>query len=308
MSATQDDNSTKDSLSTEEQLNDLRKKYVAADNVWKIASVVVLFLALVYVVLIFMKLLDISFYVDAIVAVVLLALMFFCIYLLPHFLKTSSKQKEYFAKYKEAYLKTTLENAFKDGEYSDYEKVSARDLTKITVLKKAKGAVANDCIRGQYKKIPFSRYDLALRYGKKKASSECVLIITELKTKIKSEVQIVENSFIIGGIEYEQPETFCKILSKDEKFNEKFEVFAQDQDDGEKLLKDKLINKLKKLDVGGPVAIFCDKNEMCLIIKKKKDPMEAPIHTPVKEKKALKEAEKEVENIKIWIELIDDCL
>lgn len=308
MSTTQDVNEKKNQKTTEEQLNALRKRYLAADNIWKVASLVVLLLACSYVLLIFNRVINATIYVDAIVALVFLSSLFFCIYLLPHLLKTSSKQKDYFTKYKEEYLKNTLEQEFKEGEYSDYEKVSSRDLTKITMLKKAKGAVANDCIKGTYKKIDFCRYDLALRYGKKKASSNCVLIITELKTKLKSEVQIVENSFKIGGMDYEMPEKFCKLLSSDNKFDEKFSVFAEDQDDGQKFLKDKFVGKLRKLDVGGPVAIFCDKDEICLIIKKRKDPMEAPIHTPVKEKKAKEDAYEEVDTIKAWIEILDDCL
>lgn len=293
---------------TEDQLNALRKKYLLTDNVWKISSVGVLLVALIYIFLEFSRVIDVDFYVNAIVAVIILAALFFCIYLLPHLLKSNSKQKEYFTKYKETYLKPTLEDAFSNGEYTDYEKVSSRDLTKITILKKAKGAVANDCIRGKYKNINFCRYDLALRYGKKKASSNCVLIITDIKTRLKSEVQIVENNFEVGGIEYEQPESFCKILSKDDKFDEKFSVYAKDQDDGEKFLRNSLVNKIRKFKVNGPFAIFCDKGEMCLIIKKKKDAMEAPIHTPVREKKAIKDAMEKVEIIKDWIEILEDCL
>lgn len=291
---------------TEEQIESLRKKYLKSDVIWKIASIIVLLLTLAYIVLVFKKILDVELYVNAIIAVVLLIAIFICVYMLPHFLKMNSKMKDYSTHYKETFLKPVLENAFKQGDYSDYEKISTKDLTRISMLKKAKSAVANDCIRGTYKDIKFLRYDLALRYGKKKASSDCVLIVAAVDTKLKSELQIIGNNFKVGGMEYEQPETYCKILSSNESFDAKFAVYAKEQNDGQKFLKASLASKIAKINLGGPIAIFFDKDEVCLIIKKNKDAMEAPVYSKVKRNKAEKEADEEVKAIKDWIELLKE--
>lgn len=290
---------------TEEQIEALRKQYLKSDVIWKIASIIVLLLTLVYIVLIFKKILDVELIVNAIIALVLLVAIFVCVYLLPHFLKMNSKMKEYSTHYKDTFLKPVLEGAFKQGDYSDYEKISTKDLTRISMLKKAKSAVANDCIRGTYKDVKFLRYDLALRYGKKKSSSDCVLIVASVDTKLKTELQIVGNNFKIGGMTYEQPETFCKLLSSNESFDSKFAVYAKEQEDGQKFIKASLASKIAKLNLGGPIAVFFDKDEVCLIIKKK-DAMEAPVYSRVKKSRAEKEAGEEVEAIKEWIELLKE--
>ena len=297
-----------ETLSPEDEVNALRVKYLKADIIWKIVSVLVFILTGTYIFLVFKKIIDLELYASSIIVLVLLVLIFICIYMLPHFLKTNSKHKAYSTRYKEVYLKPTLKEAFTDGDYTDYEKISTRDLTRNSMLKKAKSAIANDCVRGVYKKTPFLRYDLALRYGKKKAGSECVMIVTQIKTGLKSEVQIIGNDFKIGGMDYNQPETYCKILSSNEKFDSKFSVYAKEQDDGQKFLKAALASKISGFKAGGPIALFFDKDEVSLIVRKKKDAMEAPVYKKVKKETAIKEANDEVKIIKESIEFLNYCL
>lgn len=291
---------------TEEQIDALRKKYLKADFIWKCASVLVLAITVVYIVLTLMKKFEVELYISAIITLILLIAIFICVYMLPHFLKMSSKMKEYSTHYKDTFLKPMLENAFKYGDYSDFEKISTRELTRISMLKKAKSAVANDCIRGEYKDIKFLRYDLALRYGKKKSSSNCVLIVASVDTKLKSEVQMIGKNFKIGGMEYDQPENYCKILSSNESFDSKFDVYVKEQDDGQKFLKASMAGKIAKINLGGPIAIFFNEEDICLIVKKKKDAMEAPVYSKVKRSRAEKDAEEEIEIIKDWIELLKE--
>ncbi len=297
-----------ETLSPEDEVNALRVKYLKADIIWKIVSVLVFILTGTYIFLVFKKIIDLELYASSIIVLVLLVLIFICIYMLPHFLKMNSKHKAYSTRYKEVYLKPTLKEAFTDGDYTDYEKISTRDLTRNSMLKKAKSAIANDCVRGVYKKTPFLRYDLALRYGKKKAGSECVMIVTQIKTGLKSEVQIIGNDFKIGGMDYNQPETYCKILSSNEKFDSRFSVYAKEQDDGQKFLKAALASKISGFKAGGPIALFFDKDEVSLIVRKKKDAMEAPVYKKVKKETAIKEANEEVKIIREWIEILNDCL
>ncbi|MBO7420058.1 MAG: hypothetical protein J6U06_02925 [Spirochaetaceae bacterium] len=204
-------------VTPEESVNALRIKYLKADLVWKIVSLLVFIATGAYVVLVFKKVINLNLWGNSVVVLILLVAIFVCVYMLPHFLKMGSKHKAYSSKYKEAFLKPTLEEAFSKGEYNETEKISTRDLTRNSMIKKAKSAVANDCISGVYKKIPFLRYDLALRYGKKKAGSDCVMIVAQYKSHLKSEVQIIGNDFKIGGMDYEQPESFCKKHYLDER-------------------------------------------------------------------------------------------
>jgi len=292
---------------SEEEVNALRVRYLKADVIWKIASVLVFALTAGYIVLAFKKVIDLEFYASSVAVLILLGAIFICIYLLPHFLKMNSKHREYSTKYKEAFLKPTLEEAFSKGEYTDYEKISTKDLTQNSMLKKAKSALANDCIRGSYQKIPFLRYDLALRYGKKKATSDCVMIVAQVDTKLDHEVQIIGNDFKIGGMDYDQPESFCKILSSESSFDSKFSVYAKEQNEGQKFLKQSLINKISKYKAGGPIALFFDRDEVSIIIRKNKDAMEAPVYKKVKKDKAVKEANEEVKAIKEWIDILEDC-
>lgn len=293
---------------TDEEIDALRKKYRNADIIWKTASVFVVLLSAAFVVALFKKWLSFELMIDAIIALVILLLIFFCVYLLPHFLKMSSKLKEYSTAYKAAFLRPTLEDAFSDGSYKDYDKVSTKDLTKISMLKKARSAEANDCVRGNYNGISFSRYDLALRYGKKKATSTCVMIVADIKTHIRHEVQIVNKDFNIGGMTYEQPEDFCKILSSNESFDKKYNIYAKEQDEGKKFADDRFVNKIAKFKAGGPIAVFADNDNVYLIVRKKRDAMEAPVYNSVKRKQAVKEAKEEVDLIKDWMDILKTCV
>ncbi|MBO4347166.1 MAG: DUF3137 domain-containing protein, partial [Lachnospiraceae bacterium] len=134
------------------------------------------------------------------------------------------------------------------------------------------------------------------------------MIVTQIKTGLKSEVQIIGNDFKIGGMDYNQPETYCKILSSNEKFDSRFSVYAKEQDDGQKFLKAALASKISGFKAGGPIALFFDKDEVSLIVRKKKDAMEAPVYKKVKKETAIKEANEEVKIIREWIEILNDCL
>jgi len=298
----------KENITPEESVNALRIKYLQADLVWKLVSLLVFVATGVYVFLVVKKVINLALWGNSLIVLLLLTAIFVCVYMLPLFLKTGSKHKAYSSKYKEVFLKPTLEEAFSKGEYSEFEKISTRDLTRNSMIKKAKSAVANDCISGVYQKIPFLRYDLALRYGKKKAGSDCVMIVAQIKTHLKSEVQIIGNDFKIGGMDYEQPEAYCKILSSVEKFDSKFSVYAKDQEDGQKFLKQSFAEKIIKFKAGGPIALFFDRDEVSLIIRRNKDAMEAPVYRKVKKSQAVKEAGEEVEIIKEWIEVLEDCM
>lgn len=293
---------------TDEEIDALRKNYRNADIIWKAASVFVIFLSAAFVVALFKKWLAFEFVVDAIIALVILVLIFICVYLLPHFLKMSSKLRAYSTAYKAAFLSPTLEEAFSDGSYKDYDKVSTKDLTKISMLKKARSAEANDCVRGTYNGIVFSRYDLALRYGKKKGTSTCVMIVVDIKTHIKHEVQIVNKDFNIGGMTYEQPEDFCKILSANEAFDKKYNIYAKEQEEGKKFVDDRFVGKIVKFKAGGPIAVFADNDNVYFIVRKKKDAMEAPVYSKINRKQAVKEAKEEVELIKDWLDIIKTCI
>lgn len=295
-------------LSIEEEVNRLRKAYRKADIIWKTASICMLVITVLYIICVFKKVFDVEGYLNAILAIVMLLGIFVCVYLLPYFLGMNSKMKAYSTKYKEVFIKPILEEAFSKSEYNDYDKISTRDLTKISMLKKAKSAVANDCIRGRYKDIKFLRYDLALRYGKKKSSSDCVLIIAEVDTGLKEELQIIDKEFKIGGVVYDQPENYCKLLSSNEAFDKQYNIYAKEQKEGQKFLGSSIVGKIAKFKAGGPIAVFFDKDEIYFIVKKNKDVMEAPVYKEAKKSKAAREAENEVKVIREWIEILDDCI
>ena len=240
--------------------------------------------------------------------VLLLLLVFFCIYLLPVLLKKNKKYKAYSLAYKMAYVKPLLEETFGEGTYSETEKVSLKEITEFSMIRKAKSAMANDCVNGVYDSVPFLRYDLTLRYDKKGATTDCVLIATDIKTHLKDELQIIHEQFRIGGSDYEQPEGYCKILSGKDAFDKKFNIYTKDQKEGEKFAKDLPFKDLEKLSHKTPIAIFFDRKKVYLVIKRDKDVMEAPIYRPVREERCLKEAGEEVEIIKSWIRILKDCV
>ncbi len=295
-------------LTREERLNKMRKEFRKIESVWLIACTLSLIGTFVYLFFVYkMKLLAGS-PLRFVFIVLLLALVFFCIYLLPVLLKKNKKYRAYSMAYKIAYVKPLLEETFGEGTYSESGKVVLKDITEFSMLRKAKSAVANDCVNGVYENVPFLRYDLTLRYDKKSATADCVLIATDIKTHLKDELQIVHDQFKIGGNEYEQPEGYCKVLSGKEGFDKKFSVYTKNQKEGEDFAKDLPFKDLEKLSHKTPIAVFFDRKKVYLVIKRDKDVMEAPIYRPVKEERCIKEAGEEVEIIKSWIGILKKCI
>ena len=295
-------------LTREQKLNKMRKDYCTVETVWLLMCILSLLGTFAYLFFVYKMGLFSGSPLKIIFIIVLLALVTFCIYLLPVILKKNQKYKAYSTEYKKAYIKPLLEETFGEGTYSHEEKISIKEITEFSLLKKAKSALANDCVNGVYEGVPFLRYDLTLRYDKKSATADCVLIACEIKTHLKEELQIVHNQFKIGGADYEQPEGYCKVLSGKENFDKKFCIYAREQEEGEKFAKKTEHARLEKLAKKAPIAVFFDKKKVYLVIKRDKDVMEAPVYRPVREDRCLKEAGEEVEIIKTWISLLKDCV
>lgn len=291
-------------ISREAKLNKMRLEFRKLETFWIIMCAVSLIGTFVYLFFVYkFKILPGS-PLRYVFMVLLLVLVFFCIYMLPVLLKKNKKYKAYSLAYKKAYVKPILEETFGAGSYSEEEKVSIKEITEFSMLKKAKSALANDCVSGVYKDIAFLRYDLTLSYDKRSATTNCVLIAMEYRTKLKKELQIIQDTFKIGGAEYEQPEGYCRILSGRDDFDKHFSVYCENQKEGEDFIRDIRYKDVEKLTKRIPTAIFFDQKKVYLVIKRDRDVMEAPIYRPVKEERSIKEAGEEVELIKSWISII----
>lgn len=292
----------------EQKLNSMRREFRKTETLWLVCCCVSLIATFVYLFFIYKKQLFADSPLKYIFIVVLLVFVFFCIYLLPVLLKKNKKYKAYSQEYKKMYIKPLLEKAFGEGTYKGTERISLEGITEFSLLRKAKSALANDCVNGVYDQVPFLRYDLTLRYDKKSSTSDCVLIATEIKTHLKDELQIVHEKFKIGGTDYDHPEGYGKVSSGKESFDKKFSVYAKDIKEGERFAKRLEHAKLEKLARKDPIAVFFDKKKVYLVIKRDKDVMEAPVYRPVKEERCIKEAGEEVDIIKSWIDFLKDCV
>lgn len=294
-------------ISEDEKIELLRKDCLKRDLIWKAMSVLSVMIAVVYFVLyvtgIVPRDLDILAYL--LIALVILIVIFTCVYMLPVVLKINKHAKKYSNAYKNTYLKPVLEDAFKSADYDPSEKVSIKDITEMSMLKKAKSAVANDCIEGSYKGTKFSRFDLALSYDKEKASSDCVLITCKIKTNLSSELQIVSKDFKTGSTVYQMPEGYTKVMSGRDNFDKRYNMYAKNESEAKAFMKDSFANKLVKTHFGGPIAIFAEKGKVYMVIRRKKDVMEAPLYKKVSRAGAEKEAKEEIDIIKSWIGLVN---
>lgn len=291
-----------------EKLNNLRKAYRNADLLWKCITTVVVILAFVYIYVAYMKLLFEDGSLRVILAIVFLVAIPFCLYILPMILKMSSKFKAYNTEYKNNFLQEKIHKEFPKADYKAKERISIKEISECSMIKRARSASANDCIEGTYKGVDFLRYDMELSYKKRRKVSDCVLIACSNRTELKSEIQIVQKDFSIGKTAYEKPEGYTEYVSGNESFDKEFAVYAQDAEEAINFVDKELMRKLEKFSGGGPIAAFFDKRKVYLIIRRKKDAMEAPVYKAVKESVCRKEAEKEADVIKKWLELLEQCV
>jgi len=295
-------------LTQVEKLNELRKKYRNADLLWKSIIVVVVLLVLVFIYLSYKKLVFGEGPGRIIVACILLLAIPFSLYILPLILKMSSKFKAYNSEYKNAFLQEKIRAELPKSDYKADDRISIKEISECSMIRKARSANANDCIEGTYKGVDFLRYDMELSYKKRGRTSECVLIACKNRTELNSEVQIIARDFKIGKQIYEKPEGYQEYTTGDQKFDKDFVVYAVNQETATEFFDNELMRKLRKFSGGGPIAAFFDKKKVYLIIRRRKDAMEAPIYKAVRENACKKEAEKETEVIKNWVELLHDCV
>jgi hypothetical protein len=308
MGADMTDNTKPEEETREQRLNGMRREFRKTESLWLACCGLSLIATFAYLFLIYKMNLLAGSPLKYIFIVVLLLVVFFCIYFLPIFLKKNKKYKVYSTEYKKAFIKPLLEEAFGEGTYTGTEKMSLDGITDFSLLRKAKGAMANDCVNGVYDQVPFLRYDLTLRYDKKSATTDCVLIATDIKTHLKDELQIIHDKFKISGADYDHPEGYGKVSSGKDSFDKKFSVYAKDVKEGERFAKKLNYSKLEKLARKDPIAVFFDKKKVYLVIKRDKDVMEAPVYHSVKEERCIKEAKEEVDIIKSWIDFLKDCV
>ncbi len=295
-------------LSQVDKLNAMRKKYRNADIIWKCITTLVVILAFVYIYLAYMKLIFADGPMRVILAIVFLVAIPFCLYVLPMILKMSSKFKSYNTEYKNNFLQEKIHQEFPKADYKAKERISIKEISECSMIKKARSASANDCIEGTYRGVDFLRYDMELSYKKRRKVSDCVLIACNNRTELSSEIQIVQKNFSIGKVAYEKPESYSEYVSGNERFDKEYAVYAQNIEEAVSFVDKELMRKLEKFNGGGPIAAFFDKKKVYLIIRRKKDAMEAPIYKAVKEATCRKEAEKEAEVIRNWVDILHDCV
>lgn len=292
-------------LTLEQKLNEKRKAYRNGDLLYKSISIAVIVLSMAYAVGLFMGFLADWDVVRYILGIVLLVAMFFSIFILPRILKLSKKYKEYSLEYKTMFLKPVIESELPKAEYKESDKISTKEVSECSLLKKANKAIANDCVSGNYDGVDFLRYDMELSYGNSKASSDCVLIVCNNRTVLDHEIQVISSKFAVGKAAYEKPESLLPYISGDEAFDKKFKMYVENREEADTVLNKDLQKKLSKFSAGGPFAVFFDKKKVYLVIRRKKDSLEAPVYKEAKESACRKEAEKEVAIIQKWIELLN---
>lgn len=291
----------------EEELNGLRQKCLIHDFEWKLITLFLSALTVAYILgVLFHKLDFITFPLSMIIAAVLILLTLGSTYFLPRLFKTEKIYNEYSLKYKMTFLKPALESNFPDSQYFANDKVSVKEITELSMLRKAKYASANDVLRGTLNGINFERFDLALRIEKKSGISDCVIIHSNIRTHLDDNVQIISKKFNLAGDVLTQPEKYCSILSGNEDFDEKYTVYVKNQEDGKRILKSSFVKNLPKLKLGGPIAVFADAKKIYCISIRKKDVMEAPIYVKPKQEKCEKEANKEAGILKDWLDFLKD--
>ncbi len=291
-----------------EKLNKMRKAFRNADVLWKVITSVVILMTFAYIYFAYIKMMFGDGLLRIILAIVFLVAIPFCLYILPMLLKMSTKFKAYNTEYKNNFLQEKIHEEFPKADYKSKDRISIKEISECSMIKKARSVNANDCIEGTYKGIDFLRYDMELSYKKGRQTSDCVLIVCNNRTELNSEIQIIDRDFRIGKSVYEKPEAYLEYPTQDEDFDRKFVVYIQNKEDANSFVDKELRKKLSKFAGGGPLAAFFDKKKVYLIVKRKKDAMEAPVYKKVRDSACRKEAEKEMNVIKKWVELLDDCV
>ncbi len=287
---------------------DIREKCKKRDMLWKGVWILIMVAALVYLYLVFAKNILSDGYVGRIVvSSIIIVVVFFWVYVMPYILGTERLYREYAKAFKTDVIEPVFKDAFAEATYRGFDKSQLREIKDSGLLKKARSAVATDSVRGSYDKVDFVRYDIELSTKERKSARiESVWITCDIKTKIKEEMQIICEDFKIGKNAYPQPEGFFKMQTEDEDFDNKFSVYVKGDKNKKDILDSSFRRHLTKLEKKNPFMIGFEKNQVHVVIKRKKDSLEVPLYGRVNQKKYQDEAQDEVDVVKEIIKLLKE--
>lgn len=203
--------------------------------------------------------------------------------------------KQYRLKFKEYVCKQVIEELFEVEEYRPERGFSEEVVERTYFVPHGNRFSSDDYLRGSYHGCEFERSDVCVKDVRSDGKTTTTVTLFEgswtvfsLPKKISSYLLLREKEFLSGGkpggIFSSAPKT-TKVKFEDVVFNERFDVYAEDEHDAFYLLTPSFMERIKRMEEQneGRMILGIIDQKVHILFDTRKNALEAPIMQEVNE-------------------------
>lgn len=176
--------------------------------------------------------------------------------------KITKLKKDFRELYKNVFVIKSLESKFTDLEYNPKEGIPYEVISRINMINMGDTYKSEDYISAKYKNIKFEQSDVHIQKeyyiedssGNSKIKYENIFfgrwMIFDFNKEFKSNIQIIPKTFSDANqnrLFKKKDKEFKEIYVESEEFNNKFNIYAQNEHEGFYIITPSLMEKIEKL-------------------------------------------------------------
>lgn len=219
------------------------------------------------------------------------------------------KAKEFKARYKKIFVEGPFQEAF-GKVYCDFNNGISKDVIDATdLIRLGNRYYTNDYIRGSYNNVGFERADIKIQHHRSNGKNSTTVtyfngrwLILEFNKKFHFDLQIIGKGFYYtqknNSFFTNEKHRRRKVDMEDIRFNELFNVYAQDEHEAFYILTPQFMDTLKGMynTMDGNFMLGFVDNKLHVAIHTRKDAMEPSIFRSIKDPN-LGEVQREIDTI-----------
>ena len=225
-------------------------------------------------------------------------------------LYNSKNVTKYRVMYKENFVKLVLQEELENLIYKPYEGIQKEILTNTGMIYTFSKYYANDYISAEYKgvKIKQSNVHILKKVETNKRTSYVTMFrgnwtICEFNKNFRSKLQIYEKGFAGARNNGLFSNDFKKIELEDSEFNDKFVVYAENEQEAFYIITPQFMNKIKRLNnnISGKMMLCFYNNRVYIGLNNGRDSFEPNINKKIDKE----EIRKDIKLITAFIDELD---
>lgn len=221
-------------------------------------------------------------------------------------------KKEFLLAFKKTFVLNSLQMVFTDLKYDPNSGIDESIIFDAQIMNMGDRYSSNDYISGRYKNINVIQSDVLIEKetrGSNDRKSWVTLfkgrwMIFDFNKSFKANVQVTQKGFTNSKVSIFK---YKKVMMEDQKFNDKFKVYAQNELDAFYILTPSLMEKIENLadSINGKILLCFIDNKLHVGIQNNKDSFEHSIFIKINVDKVNDKISRDIKLITNFIDELD---